>query len=76
MNKMTEDTRRIQALNDNNNAWTVAMVGDAGVTKIECYEENGPFAPVPYFAIWDGDHLRKRVCGNGISVRYFNDIEG
>lgn len=39
-------------------------VGRAGVTKIEAYGEPGQCTYyVPWFKIWEGDHLDQRING-------------
>ena len=45
-------------------------VGSLGVTKIECYEEHGQMAFVPYFAVYRGKHLWLRVPAEGNVVEY------
>ena len=38
-----------------------ATVGLANVTRIVAYTENGQMAEVPWFAVYSGPHLTKRI---------------
>jgi len=42
------------------------QVGSFGITKIECYRENGQESYTPWFKIWRGNKLTDRVNGSMI----------
>ncbi len=45
-------------------------VGFSNVTKIIAYREHGPGDFMPFFAVYQGDHLQARVPAHAVYVNY------
>ena len=46
-------------------------VGQAGVTRIECYAELGQHCLVPWLAVYCGEQLWQRMDSMGKEIGYF-----
>lgn len=68
--RIIDDVREISSIFDG--PWS-ARVGEAGVTSIIPYEENGEMAAVTWFAVYRGNNIWLRVRATG--VQYKRDCE-
>ena len=66
---MLEDTREIEAVSCDIAQYTW-KIGKDGVTKIECYGENGHMALLAWFAIYVNGVLKVRMDSYAKSVSY------
>ena len=64
---LLEDTREIEGVYRDGSWWAV---GIDGCTSIIAYPEMGQMAHVPWFAIFNGDDIVKRVDAAGHLVVY------
>lgn len=68
------DPRPIQALADPASGRLVAAIGHFDftppVTQIRAYEEPGQMANVPFYAVYQGEHLQARIPGHLVMVLY------
>ncbi len=69
--RILEDDSVIRCLTNERLGVDVAFVGGDGVTRIVAYGEPGDGALVPWFAIWRGDKIVKRIAAAHVSVHYF-----
>jgi len=51
------------------------MVGSQNVTKIEAYEESGPYCMIPYIRVWKGEKLEAEFCKHQIVGVYYGEPE-
>lgn len=65
-----DDPREISAIHEAGDDGAFWRVGYAQVTRIVAYKEHGLSDFVPWFAVYQGDHLATRVPGHTVSVSY------
>lgn len=69
--RMMEDGRTIHGITNEALGQDIVFIGRGGVTRIECYEEPGQGACVPWFAVWKGQEISRRISSVGpIGVHY------
>lgn len=51
------------------------VVGLAGVTKIEAYEEKGPLDFMPWIAVWMGNAIELRVPAWRVAIDYREEVK-
>lgn len=68
VNSIMDDTRTISSIMvGNGTASDIEAVSDrSGITRIVCYRESGEMSYVPWFAIYRGDKLSKRINGKWV----------
>lgn len=69
-NKILEDKRPIVEIATFDTDIVVWAVGVGWVTAIVAYGEPGQGAYVPWFAVYQGDHIKTRIDASRVSVHY------
>jgi len=73
--QLIDDKREIKLVVDDAAQCNMWVVGQEGVTKIECYPEPGQYSYIPFLAIYKGEHVAERGCALNFRLIYAEEAE-